>query len=448
MAERSLPLLLAVHALVERREDRPLSGGAYVTWPYVLAVLQHLQPDANWSDSTVRKAYRTVKGQQSAIDAMIAGVQIPDLPTIVNTIIDKGAPPSGAPPIIPGVNQQRAPEGKKAPKPEPTEEELVEKVESDIKVEQAEARARINARLYNEAKKRAAFVATACDMLKDIVVAMPPAAWHPSQIPAVHIKREQEAVLLLSDIHVGEAIHADTMGALNVYNFDVFKEKARRLYAGVKESLEVLREHGNVRRLKILGLGDWVTGVNIFKGQAHHIEFGAMKQALYGAEELANLYHELLELPGIEEVDAEHVPGNHGRPGGKGQDPFEDNWDLVTYEFLRLRLQNQPRLKFKYHMSWWMKPSVMGWEFLCAHGDEVKGWNGIPNYGFRRWGAKWRELLDSVGQRYDYGIIGHHHVEVEEKNLIISGAWPGASFFSAKELQSGGGATQMFYSVS
>jgi hypothetical protein len=172
-----------------------------------------------------------------------------------------------------------------------------------------------------------------------------------------------------------------------------------------------------------------------------------MKQALRGADEMALLYQEILHLPGIEIINAEHIPGNHGRPGRKGNDPFEDNWDLVLYEFHRLRLQREERIKYRWHESWWMKPNIMGWEFLCAHGDEVKGWNGVPNYGFRRWASKWREMLDTIGQRYDYGVIGHHHIEVEEKNLVISGAWPGASFFSAKELQAAGPATQMLYSV-
>jgi hypothetical protein len=237
------------------------------------------------------------------------------------------------------------------------------------------------------------------------------------------------------------------MGAINEYNFDIFKEKSKRLFAGVKESLEMLREFGPCSRFNIFGLGDWVTGTNIFPGQAHHVEFGAMKQALRGADEMAVLYQEILHLPGIEVINAEHIPGNHGRPGRKGNDPFEDNWDLVLYEFHRLRLQREERIKYRWHESWWMKPNIMGWEFLCAHGDEVRGWNGIPNYGFRRWASKWREMLDTIGQRYDYGVIGHHHIEVEEKNLVISGAWPGASFFSAKELQAAGPATQMLYSV-
>lgn len=423
----------------------PAGGGPLTWWPLVAVVMTRITGH-KWTDESARckhkRTFKSLKRNQDAMDRMADTVPVATYMPVVEAVLSDLDTERN-----PSTPSDVKPKAKADPEPEPTDEEIEAKAEIDIKIERANALARTYKRLYTETLKRAAFVSTAIEMLKDTVQASAQVHWEPHEIPAVHLKREQEAVLLLSDIHIGDQIHADTMGALNVYNLDVFKEKSKRLFSGIKESLEMLREHGNVRKMTILGLGDWVTGTNIFPGQAHHVEFGAMKQALAGAEHIAELYLQCLELPGIEWIDSEAVPGNHGRPGRKGADPFEDNWDCVTYEFVRLRLANQHQLSFKWHQSWWMMPRIQGWDFLCAHGDEVKGWNGIPSYGFRRWGAKWRELLDTVGKRYDYGIIGHHHTEVEEKNLIISGAWPGASFFSAKELQSGGQATQMFYSV-
>lgn len=461
--DRSPALLVAIVEAVRRSSQKSAANGGPEVWKPATKVWSHITGE-RWHEmlpNRLRNRFRDyTKGMSSeAVSAWCASVDPEVYRETLAAVLKTGDVPDEPPPVVPGVNAEVPAPKKTKPTPQErlegiqrAEERIMgnseEIAEWEIAVAEAVSKQRIAERMADHFKKRAAFVKSALEMLKDIVVPMEPARWDPTTIPAVHIRREQDAVLILADIHWGDETKPDIMGALNAYNAEIAKQKVRRLLAGIRESLEMLREHGNVRRLKILGLGDWVTGTAIFPGQAHQIEFGKMRQALLGADEMANLYLECLELPGIEEVDAEHVPGNHGRGGKKGEDPFEDNWDLVLYEFMKRRLANQSRLKFEWHWSWWMKPRIRGWDFLCAHGDEVKGWAGIPNYGLRRWAARWREMLDSIGQRYDYGVIGHHHVEVEERDLIISGAWPGASFFSAKELQMGGPSTQMFYSVS
>lgn len=428
---------------VMNRGIRQRNGGNYSWWPLVAVAMAALAGKRK-QPSSWREDYRSLPAEVK---------EHPDSITehyeVLERVLEQGVAPGHEPKTK--AEGPRRSSKKRSPTVEDVEnltaEEILGLTDTSIRVERAEAKARLYKRLYNEAIKRASFVEAACDMLKDIVVAHDPVAWVPPTF-SVHIKRYWEAVLLLADLHIGDRVDADVMGALNVYNFEIFKQKRDRLFVGVREGLEMLRDFAEVSTIHSLVLGDTVTGVNIFPGQAHHIEFGAMEQAVRGADELSAFHLHLLDLPGIEKVRRRSVPGNHGRPGRKGQDPFQDNWDLVLYEFERLRLAKEPRIDVQWYKSWWMLENILGWDFLCAHGDEVKAWNGIPNYGFRRWAARWRELLDSVGKRYDYGVIGHHHVDVEERNLIISGAWPGASFFSAKELQSGGPATQMFYSVS
>lgn len=327
-----------------------------------------------------------------------------------------------------------------------TEQEVSAKVAAAIETEKYQAQIRNWRRQYDEAKKRAAFVERACEMLRDIVVALPDVHWD-SPAPAIHVAREMVPTLVICDAHVGDEYKPELMGALGAYNFAIFQQKVRRLYAGILDALKYYSDHGQIRRMQVLFLGDVVTGTNIFPGQAHHIEFGAMEQAIKGADEFAHFLRELLHLPGIERLDIECVPGNHGRPGRKGQDPFEDNWDNVLYEFMRLRLGGIDRIRFKWHTQWWMLVDILGWQFLCAHGDEIRGWQQIPNYGFRRWEQNWRKMLDRIGLRFDYSIVGHHHIDVEEESRMIGGAWPGASFFGAKALGSLGAESQLMFGV-
>lgn len=327
-----------------------------------------------------------------------------------------------------------------------TDEDVASEVESDIAMEKLEAQLRNSKRKYDEAMKHAALVEQACAMLRDIVVTLPPVEWTPPA-PAVHVVREVVPTLVLCDAHLGDRYTAELMGGIGHYDYNVFEQKLERLYTGIKGTLDHLREYGRARRLKILILGDLATGVNIYPGQAHHLEFGAMEQSVRGADRFAHLLRELLYLPGVEEEDAECVPGNHGRPGKKGQDPYEDSWDNVLYEHMRLRLADVHQIRFQWHRSWWMLPDILGWQFLCEHGEDVKRFQQIPNYGLRRREMQWKLMLERMGKRLDYYIVGHHHVELEEETRMIGGAWPGASFFGAKALGSIGAESQLMFGV-
>lgn len=426
MAERSLPLLLAVHALVERREDRPLSGGAYVTWPYVLAVLQHLQPDANWSDSTVRKAYRTVKGQQSAIDAMIAGVQIPDLPTIVNTIIDKGAPPSGVPPIIPGVNQQRAPEGKKEPAREQYEGEP--SIEDDLKVLKLEKQAEFFRKGYKKLLEEKAVTDQILETIMQAVVAVDPIT--PADIPAPTIllwNRPRVMVPVLSDMHVGEKVDGKKIKGFNHFNFDILDERIDRWCSDLEERFQHERAAGPVERIVLPILGDMITGENIYRGQWMHIEETAMHQIFVGAEKMSGALLRLARL-GVP-IDVYGVGGNHARMGRRGESDFSN--DFLLYKFLEAKLERQPNLHFNFDYAFWTTWQLWDWRFYGCHGDNIRGWGGYPWYGSARAEANTQMLQLTQGNYHHFFLHGHFHTDMSLQTPVgkrfANGNWIGTT---------------------
>ena len=187
-------------------------------------------------------------------------------------------------------------------------------------------------------------------------------------------------------------------------------------------------------------LGDMVEGMGIFEGQAQHTDQDLYNQVFELAELIIWILREYLYL--FEEIEVSAIGGNHGRVGKKGENPHFVNWDVYLYKYIEARLQNYKQIKFNIPLSWWYLDAVQGWDFLLLHGEDIKGWNGLPYYGIDRADAKWTKLLSSKGKSYTYMELGHFHsafriISVDGEK-IINGCWPGGSIFALKALATSG----------
>lgn len=67
-----------------------------------------------------------------------------------------------------------------------------------------------------------------------------------------------------------------------------------------------------------------------------------------------------------------------------------------------------------------------GWIFRVIHGDEVRGWGGIPFYGLTRLDAGAVRLHNII---FDYLLLGHHHraasIPIGAAEHLMSGDWVG-----------------------
>ena len=261
---------------------------------------------------------------------------------------------------------------------------------------------------------------------------------------------EEEAVIVLSDMHIGSDVDEEETGGLGGYNLAVFQERLQTLEDAVREILAIHRRAYPIRRLRVFGIGDWIDGQSIFKGHAHHIQVDITEQMLIAVHSIGEMLIRLLDS--VDEIKVLILGGNHGRFGMKGEAKDHTNMDRVVGMWMRDLTQNHPRITYRIPKSWWAIEEVLGWRFLCTHGEDIKSWNSIPYYGIDRADARYTKLMGANEMPYHYFVVGHFHnaadIDAVGGEKIVNGAWPGASPFSLKVLQTASRPSQMFFGVS
>lgn len=282
------------------------------------------------------------------------------------------------------------------------------------------------------------------------VAALPPIT-PPKAQPVVHTGEAEDIVCLISDMQGGELIDAEEMGGLNEYTFAKLERETWTYLEKLRRIIAERRGAGKqVRRLHVWLLGDIVDGETIYDGQQWHIEQNVFDQSVTLYEMLAQWIVALLEL-GVEVV-IETIPGNHGRVGKKGQTAHRVNFDNFLYQYLSIRFRGIRGITFNGpHKSWYKVVDILGWKFHLSHGDDVKGWGGIPFYGFARAYTNDFMLQALIKESFQYWVCGDKHVQFSidmgPGEIIVNGNWVGTSYFSAKALHKGGRPSQTVFGV-
>ncbi len=268
-------------------------------------------------------------------------------------------------------------------------------------------------------------------------------------IPGKNQFSEEEVVLMLSDIQAGTYISREATGGLNEYNKDILKDQFEILKTSMTSIITRMKQITPIRVLNLHMLGDMIEGIDIFAGQAQHVDQDLYNQMFALADLLCEFIVEMLHL--FERVKVKCVGGNHGRIGRKGENPHYVNHDVYLYKYIQTKLQNYKQIEFEIPLSWWLLTTIQGHNFLLLHGDDIKAWNGIPYYAIDRADAKWTMLLGANDLYYEYMEMGHFHAETELPRVrgekLINGCWPGGSIFALKSLVTSGRPSQKLFGV-
>ena len=246
----------------------------------------------------------------------------------------------------------------------------------------------------------------------------------------VHTAENLEFHLMRSDAQVGQVTDDAWCQGLAKYNETLYEDRVMRLL----EKIVVFKKQDEaslgLNKLVIYHLGDQVEGEGIFRGQAFALDLAGVDQ-LFKSVEVEGKF--LSTLAGVfEQVEVFCVPGNHGRPAGKGDNHPKTNFDYIFYHILALSLRDQSNIKFYISNS----PSLLvqngRFLFLLNHGDAAKGWSGIPFYGLDRMSKRYDQLYGMV---IDYNLCGHHHTPCNlADKVIMNGCLPGGSDLSVNRL--------------
>jgi hypothetical protein len=286
------------------------------------------------------------------------------------------------------------------------------------------------------------------DIVRQSVAALPPIDIEMPK-PVKGPFDPEEAVLLISDCQVGQELRLEETGGLGEYNLEIFKERAHNLLESVRKITSIHKKAYDIPVLNIWLLGDIVDNETVFVGQHSHIECDVVTQMFTAGAVLVEIIASLLaDYPKINIVG---ITGNHGRIGKKGEFKHFVNWDYVLYNFLKVTLENEERITFNIPKAWWLIEDVLGHKFLLQHGDDIRGWQGLPYYGIDKADSRYTLLLQSINESYDYFVCGHHHnaasIDRPVGEKIVNGAWPGGSMFSLKRLNVSSVPNQLFFGV-
>lgn len=199
------------------------------------------------------------------------------------------------------------------------------------------------------------------------------------------------------------------------YNSEVCEERIERLAEKVKLIADIQRSDHPVKECHVWAHGDFLEGELIFPGQAHKIDAGLYRQlCVNGTRIFTNLLKSLLSH--FETVKVVGTIGNHGSIGGKFRkemDP-ETNADRMLYKIVQYGFEcaKEPRISWDIpdgprERHWYAVDTIGTHRTLVVHGDQIRGWGGIPWYGANKKALGWK--VGGIPEDFDDVISGHFH---------------------------------------
>lgn len=256
----------------------------------------------------------------------------------------------------------------------------------------------------------------------------------------------RSVVVPIYDQQYGQLVRPwDTPGQRGGFNTEIYDSRAQRWFEGVTSHLRKQAAMYRLEELIIVLGGDHVEGDEIFAGQSWQLEIDPVKQmwelaCKMGGDNEGNVG--MLQLLvrfakqelGIPWVAVYCVPGNHGKVGGKrsGARPSTYNWDWGLHMIVQDKMRNDPVDEFVIRPDGSVFFYAAGFECQAIHGQQIKGWGGIPFYGIARHDAKSVRLHNRL---YRYLFMGHIHQQSQINigtgaEALVSGDWVGPNNMS------------------
>jgi len=239
---------------------------------------------------------------------------------------------------------------------------------------------------------------------------------------------DEEAVLVLSDIHCGtvnEIYDAQAGGKLVTYN-EAIRQKAQiYLRDSIFQITELLSASYKIKTLHILILGDIITNDRIFAGQNWEIDRPVGIQMWAMVRDLSQFIEELKTK--FEHIKVVGVVGNHGRSSEQyREEPVENNFEYHVYKILERTFEKDSQVEITVPNTRFYSIKIKGHTYYMSHGDSFKG--STRNSIDRAARELLTALIPDLPQGFDVYLMGHFHkaekMDLNEKStLLINGCW-------------------------
>ena len=249
---------------------------------------------------------------------------------------------------------------------------------------------------------------------------------------------EEDAVLLLSDSHVGIKT--------NSYDSKVFKARMKGILAAVREITDIHRQAYPINTIHIFMLGDIVHNDLIGRFiTLDELEMPVINQFIdVAVPEIEKLILSLKR--DFKTVNVYGVRGNHGLVHKFAAQTT--NWDSIIYRIIAMQMRNQKRINIKLTNDFYQIVTVQGHRFLLVHGDQIPMHLTLPWYGTTTRAMRWQ---GSMPQDFKYMCHGHFHfpsiIQWNEMEILANGTFVTDDEYVRKKLGLKSLARQIFFGV-
>lgn len=236
----------------------------------------------------------------------------------------------------------------------------------------------------------------------------------PQVIPVVSNTTEDEAILMISDLHLG----VDCDNFYNTYNLEVAQQRLNRL---VRQTIDYCHKH-NVQKLNILNLGDMIHGI-IHTSARIDQEIDATEQVMKASELIAEVVNKLQAAAPV--IIYRSVVDNHSRVmPNKSEHIEKENFARIMQWFIEERLKDTKVIFQHDNLDAGLgifdldnKQTV-----AFAHGHEDQ-----PNKSMQN-------MVGASRQFVDYVLLSHYHSprqkEYQGCTVIVNGSIVGTEQYA------------------
>ena len=277
------------------------------------------------------------------------------------------------------------------------------------------------------------------DLIRDAARAMSPPTAYPKPGKG-KVKPSVALLSLVSDLQTGEHTEPKETDGWGRFNYAIADARMARLSERSLRYVDIQRSGYRIDECHVFLLGDMVSG-DIHEELLRTNEVPPPVQAILAGRLVAR--HVSAMAGSFPRVVAHTIGGsNHSRLTKKYQ--FKggtlNSYDYVAYQHAEALTTNYSNVAWKHYAS--KKPLVhIGrFGFLCAHGDHIRAWMGVPWYGMERdLGREARRRMQKIVEQlrrelpvtegFDYGIGAHWHTPFVGPSFsyIVNGSLTGTT---------------------
>lgn len=264
-------------------------------------------------------------------------------------------------------------------------EEQTNKIKQDLYIQAVKTRDERNA--FRRTLRDEARIQEIKDMMVEAIKEL-------KKLPAIkkapRFKGTKEAVLLVSDLHIGAVVDS----FYNKYNTDIARKRMQRV---IDSTLEYCKAN-NVARLHVLNLGDLVSGNIHLTGRIEN-EHDVISQTMIASEIMADALNQLQAA--APEVYYRSCSDNHGRVTANVKEHIEvENFGRLIDFYLKARLHDSDIIWGEDNLD------VDIGMFQLLNGKHLAFVHGHRDKDFTR---SIMGISSATDTKIDYLCLGHYH---------------------------------------